>query len=266
MRSALVAIVLAACSAIGLADESAPRNRVERDQFGAIVRGDVTEKRLALVFTGDEFGESTAPILDALKKRGEKASLFVTGRFLRTEAFKPLIARIIAEGHYLGPHSDGHLLYCDWDRREKSLVSKKEFTDDLRKNRAGLRAAGALADKSRQYFVPPYEWYNAEQVRWSRELGITLINFTPGSGSNRDYAREDDKHFVPSQKILEDILTYEQKAPNGLNGFLLLLHLGSGRKDPFHSKFGQMCDELAKLGYRFQRVDELLTATPADSQ
>ena len=40
-----------------------------RDKYGAIIRGDVTAKKLALVFTGDERGESTAPILDALKER-----------------------------------------------------------------------------------------------------------------------------------------------------------------------------------------------------
>ena len=68
--------------------------------------------------------------------------------------------------------------------------------------------------RSSRLLVPPYEWYNREQVTWSRELGVTLINFTPGSGSNRDYAREDDKHFVPSQRIflerpaLRPLLTY----------------------------------------------------------
>ncbi len=89
-------------------------------------------------------------------------------------------------------------------------------------------------------------------------MGVTLINFTPGSGSNRDYAREDDPHFVGAQKIYDDILAYERKDPHGLNGFLLLLHLGSGRKDPFHSRLGPLCDELIKRGYTFERVDRLL--------
>jgi hypothetical protein len=87
---------------------------------------------------------------------------------------------------------------------------------------------------------------------------VTLINFTPGSGSNRDYAPEGDRHFVPSRRIYDGILAYEQKDPHGLNGFLLLLHLGSGRKDPFHPLLGPLCDELARRGYRFERVGELL--------
>ena len=95
-------------------------------------------------------------------------------------------------------------------------------------------------------------------------MGVGLINFTPGSGSNRDYAPEGDRVFVPSQRILDDLLAYEQKDPHGLNGFLLLLHLGSGRRDPFHSQLGKLCDELAKRGYEFARVDELLISPPGE--
>lgn len=66
---------------------------VERDPYGAIVRGDVNSKKLALIFTGDEFGESTGPILDALKARGRQASFFVTGKFLRQARHSRLRAK-----------------------------------------------------------------------------------------------------------------------------------------------------------------------------
>jgi len=58
--------------------------------------------------------------------------------------------------------------------------------------------------------------------------------------------------------MYDDILAYERKDPHGLNGFVLLLHLGSGRKDPFHPMLGPLCDELSKRGYEFERVDGLL--------
>jgi peptidoglycan/xylan/chitin deacetylase (PgdA/CDA1 family) len=230
---------------------------IQRDEYGAIVRGDVASKKLALIFTGDEFGESTAPILDILKSRRQQGSFFVTGNFLRRSELKPLVRRIVREGHYLGPHSDSHPLYCDWDERERSLVTKTFFTADLRKNIAALRAVGAMRPGKPAYFVPPYEWYNREHVQWSRELGVELINFTAGSGSNRDYAREDDPKFVSSRRIYDDILAYERKDPDGLNGFLLLLHLGSGRRDPFHAQFPSLCDALSRRGYESVRVDEL---------
>ena len=253
----LVAWLLWSWSTAGA--ESPPGVHLLCDNYGAIIRSDVIEKKLALVFTGGSFGESTGPILDALKARSIRGGFFVTGEFLRQPALRPLLERAIAEGHYVGPHSDTHPLYCSWDDRVESLVTRAFFERDLSKNLADLRALGALNRGQPVFFIPPYEWYNRDHVRWSRELGVTLINFTPGSGSNRDYARESDPRFVPSQKIYDDILVYEREDPHGLNGFILLMHLGSGRKDSFHHQLGPLCDELSKRGYELVRVDKLLS-------
>ena len=239
--------------------EFSPSNRPWTFVEGAPVRGDTSHKLVALVFTGGEFGEGTPHILDALATRRMSANFFVTGDFLRNPELRPLISRMIADGHYVGPHSDAHPLYCPWEDRSRTLVTKAFFAADLRKNIDDLRALGALREVGRPvYFVPPYEWYNAEQTRWARDMGVVLLNFTPGSGSNRDYAPEGHKSFVPSAKIVDDILAYERKDPHGLNGFLLLLHLGSQRQDKVHPHLGRLLDELAARGYAFVRVDEML--------
>ncbi len=238
--------------------EPTAAGRLLRDHYGAIIRGDQGTKKLALVFTGDEYGESLEPILAALKPRKIKAAFFVTGNFLCQPALRSLLKRAAAEGHYVGPHSNSHPLYASWDERDKSLVTEEFFKKDLQRNIADLRAAGVLGATRPIFFIPPYEQCNGDQVRWSRKLGVTIINFTPGSGSNRDYAKEDDSHFASSQQIYDDILAFEQKDPHGLNGFVLLLHLGSGRKDPFHPRLGALCDELRQRGYEFERVDRLL--------
>lgn len=257
MRNAVTDFVAIAL-AIG-ALLSAAAADVARDAYGGIVRGDQHAKRLALVFTGDEKGESTEPILDTLKNHRIHGSFFVTGNFIEQPALRKQIERAIADGHYVGPHSNRHPLYASWEQREKSLITDAEFTADLKANIASLKKVGALRDNKTVYFIPPYEQFNRDQVTWSQPLGVTLFNFTPGSGSNRDYAPEGDAHFVSSQKIYDDILAYERKDAHGLNGFILLLHLGSGRKDPFHPRLGALCDELTKRGYEFVRVDELLT-------
>jgi endoglucanase len=253
-----IGVIFAVLHAVSTQAESPPSDRLVHDKYGAIIRGDVTVKKLALVFTGDERGESASPILDTLKKRNLKAAFFVTGKFVRNPKFQPLLKRAIAEGHYVGPHSDSHPLYCSWEDRDKSLVTEEFFASDLKKNISGLEELGGLRGRMPRLFIPPYEWFNRDQIRWCKPLGVTLINFTPGSGSNRDYAPEGDRHFVPSQKIYDDILAYEKKDPHGLNGFVLLLHLGSGRKDPFHPMLGPLCDEIVERGYKFSRVDELL--------
>ncbi len=229
-----------------------------REPHGAIIRGDTSEKKIALVFTGDTFANSVSPILDALKERDIRAGFFVTGNFARNAAFRPFLDRMRTEGHYVGLHSDSHPLYCDWTNRDNSLVTKQFFMKDLRANLASLRTINALQLNEPVLFIPPYEWYNHDQAAWCQELGVTLINFTPGSGSNRDYAPESDRVFVASEKLRDDILAYERKDPAGLNGFILLLHVGTERKDPFHPQLGPLCDELTQRGYEFVRVDEFL--------
>src|SRR5205823_5047752 len=142
---------------------------------GGVIRGDQSKKQLALIFTGGDFGEGTGQIIDTLKARRIKASFFVTGAFLAKPELQASIKRIVAEGHYLGPHSDSHSLYCPWDDRSRTLVSEEFFKDDLQKNINELRERfGALPLSPERvpaqrevpalnppiYFIPPYEWFN----------------------------------------------------------------------------------------------------------
>lgn len=217
---------------------------------------------MAIVFTAGDHSEGIDTILRVAGERKIEVAFFVTGNFLRQ---KPDDAkRILAAGHLLGPHSDQHLLYCPWDDRSKSLVSEAEFKADLEKNMADLRAIGVQTT----LFMPPYEWFNRQHVKWASEMGLTLINFTPGSGSNRDYIPESDPKFLPSARLVDDILAYERRDPNGLNGFILLLHAGSLRKDKMHDQFDRLVDALQQRQYEIVRVDELLnlesSKTPRD--
>ena len=91
-------------------------------------------------------------------------------------------------------------------------------------------------------------------------MGLTLINYTPGTRSNADYTGEKDKNFRSAQVIWDSIIKKEREDPHGLNGFLFLLHVGAGpeRTDKFHYRFGALLDYLEAKGYRFVRVDTLL--------
>ena len=226
---------------------------------GGIIRGPVNEKKIALVFTGHSFAEGGATVLDELKKHHAHGSFFFTGDFLTNADFAPLIKRIVSEGHYLGPHSDKHVLYADWEKPEKTLVTQKEFRRDLEANLKKIERFGVNRAEVK-YFLPPFEWFNADIVRWSAEAKLTLVNFTPGTRSNADYMGDDDSHFISSEKIFQSIVQRERDDPHGLNGFLLLLHVGSGpaRTDKFAARFGELLDVLTAKGYEFVRVDELL--------
>lgn len=219
---------------------------------GGIVRGDVRQKTIALVFTGGDYADGVPTILRVCKERAIPASFFVTGDFLRKH--EDAARSILAAGHFLGPHSDKHLLYCDWNDRGKTLVSEEAFKQDLRKNLKDLRALGTEP----KFFLPPFEWFNDDQVKWSRELGLTLVNFSPGSGSNRDYIPESDPKFTSSAEIAAGILEYETRDPHGLNGFLLLLHAGSARTDKMTDQLDKIVVELKKRGYEFVALESLV--------
>ncbi|MBI5382405.1 MAG: polysaccharide deacetylase family protein [Opitutae bacterium] len=233
---------------------------------GGIVRGPQDRRELTLVFTGHTFAEGGAVILDALARHRARAGFFLTGDFLANADFSPLVRRIVAEGHYLGPHSDRHLLYCPWSGPKRTLIAKETFAADLTANLEKIVRLGVPRDRIR-YFLPPYEWHNAEIAAWSTEQGLTIVNYTPGTRANADYTGEAERNFVSSQTIFTSIEQRERADPQGLNGFILLLHLGSGpgRTDKFHSRFGELLDLLAARGYRFVRVDEMLDAARPNS-
>lgn len=248
--------------------EESPRRGIARSivrvqcemRDGGIIRGPKDQKRLALVFTGHEFAEGGDLILDELTEHGGKGSFFLTGDFLRNPSFAKLITRIASEGHYLGPHSDKHLLYCAWENPTNTLVTEEQFTIDLYANLRLMPNAAWNTRRPSRYFLPPFEHYNGDIVDWTRKSRWNLINFTPGTRSNADYTGEADKNFVSSPTIFESILKREREDPHGLNGFLLLLHIGSGpgRADKFHARFGELLDTLTNKGYQFVGVDDLL--------
>ena len=226
---------------------------------GGIIRGPVGEKRIALVFTGNSFAEGGEIILNALARHDARASFFLTGDFLTNRQFTPLVRRMVAAGNYVGPHSDKHLLYCDWDKPAETLVTRAEFRGDLDANLNKLELFG-MRRSSVKFFLPPFEQFNGDIVRWSAEMGFALVDFTPGTRANADYTGAADRNFVSSQRIFDSIVEREGEDPHGLNGFILLLHLGSGpgRADKFANRFGELLDFLAGKGYEFVRVDELL--------
>ena len=194
-----------------------------------------------------------------MQQTGAKASFFFTGRFYRNKQFKPIIQRLKKDGHYLGPHSNEHLLYCDWNKRDSLLVTKEQFTNDLLRNYATMQAYGITKAKA-HYFLPPYEWYNDSIAAWTNDLQLQLINFTPGTLSNADYTTPDAKNYRSSETIYQSILNYEKRAPSGLNGFILLLHIGTDaqRTDKLYNRLTELIQWLRQRQYQLVRVDELL--------
>jgi endoglucanase len=208
-----------------------------------------------LVFTGDTFAEGGDHIANTLKAKHVDASFFFTGNFYRNREFERLIKRLNSDGHYLGPHSDRHLLYCSWTNRDSLLESRDQFTKDLLANYTAMEKFG-IKKKNARYFIPPYEWYNDSISNWTSRLGIQLINYSPGTRSTADYTTPDLKNYRSSEEIMQSI----KAKGDDLNGFILLLHIGTAnaRTDKFYRRLDELIEFLRSRKYEMVRIDELL--------
>lgn len=226
---------------------------------GAIVRGDTTKPALSLVFTGGKYADGGDHIAAVLKKQKVEAGFFFTGEFY--EKFPALIKKLVSHGHYLGPHSYDHLLYCAWENRDSTLITQKEFLQDLDKNYEVMKKFGIEREHS-PIFLPAYEWYNQDIANWCREENITLINMTHGTLSHTDYTTPSMKRYWSSDTIYQSILEYETSNNSGLNGFILLIHIGTHpeREDKFYYELENLITDLKKRGYEFLRIDELIAS------
>ena len=160
------------------------------------------------------------------------------GGFSEIPRFDRLSLVCATEGHLVGPHSDAHLLYASWENPPRLLVTRLQFQTDLQANLHALAAHGIPPGDVR-LFLPPYEHHTEEIACWTKEAGLTLVNMTPGCRSHTDYMTDRDPHFISAENIVASILTRERTDPDGLNGFLLLMHPGAGpgrTRDHLHDR------------------------------
>ena len=223
-----------------------PDRNIYRD--GGIIRTDPSVRHIDFVFTAADKADGAERIISTLRKYNIKGGFFFTGEFF--ELYPDVVRRLVAEGHYVGSHSYGHLLYAPWGKRDSLLVTRQEFEEDMFKSYKVLRELG-ITDAP--YFIPPYEHYNATISSWARQLGLQVINYTPGTLTNGDYTTPGMSRYFSSKEILGKVREYERTDPDGLNGHIMLIHFGTdpSRTDKFYDKLPGLIRELRRKGYSF---------------
>ncbi|HPS95747.1 MAG TPA: glycoside hydrolase family 9 protein [Bacteroidales bacterium] len=226
---------------------------VVKDSQGAIVRINPDKKVIYLIFSADSMFQGGEKIIGTLAKNKIKGSFFLTGNFARLPQMKPVIAKMIDAGHYVGAHSDRHLLYAPWDKRDISLVAGDSLINDIKRNiqeleKFGIKPADAL------WFLPPYEWYNKESVYTASVLGFKTINYTPGTATPADYTEPSMKSYKTSRELMDKLFAFEKE--KNLNGALILIHPGvvAERPDKLYDSLDSIIKRLKKLGYTFEKL------------
>ncbi len=239
----------------GMAQDGVGEDNNVYEQAGGIIKGDPNKKNITLVFTADEWADGADDIISTLKKNNIKGAFFFTGRFLELHA--DVVRRLVADGHYVGSHSYGHLLYSPWENRDSMLITKQQFMDDMRKSYAALARFGITQDKA-PFFIPPYEYYNSTVYSWARQMGLQIINFTPGTGTNADYTIPSMKNYRSSDVIEKRLLDYERA--HSLNGHFLMIHFGTSpeRTDKFYKRLPKVIKNLRHKGYSFVSLKDMI--------
>lgn len=224
----------------------------QRDAFGCTVRAD---SGVRLVFSADSMFEGGPKVVETLKAAGIKASFFFTGNFLREKGNDSIIRRIIADGHYVGPHSDRHILLADWNRRRTPLVTVDSLMTDLMRNYKELERFG-ISPERESVVLPPYEWCAAIHGEAYRRAGFIPVNPSPEIETYCDYTTPDMPEYRSSEYMINQLFDVEKE--RGLDGTIIIFHAGTqdSRTDKLYDHLPEIIERL-KEKYAFHTFYDL---------
>lgn len=228
-------------------------------------RGNVDKMKIALTFDGGYLDNAAHEILDILKQENVKATLFLTGIFIRK--YPELVRRMADEGHVIGNHSwtHPHLTTYAQNRKHQTLA---HITAEIVQQEL-LRTAELYKRVTGQKIDPlwraPYGEHNQEIRQWAAEVGFRHIGWTVGKNSGEHMDSMDwvaDKHspaYHTADEIAEKILSFGAESSTRANGSIILMHLGSERSDDYpHLKLPMIIDQFKKRGYEIATIPEML--------
>ena len=209
-------------------------------QYDALYRRETQEKVLYLTFDAGYENGNTAPILDALKKHGVKATFFLVGNFLETEP--DLVRRMAAEGHTIGNHTYSH-------PDMSQIATEDAFRQELEKNESLYRSI--TGEEMAKLYRPPQGKYSESNLQMAQQLGYHTVFW---SLAYVDWYQDD-------QPTKEE--AFAKLLPRVHPGAVVLLHSTS-------STNGEILDELLSqwesLGYTFGDLErDLLGPAPQPS-
>lgn len=187
------------------------------------------EKVIALTFDDGPWAESTAQILDILKKNNIKATFFVVGQMLKT--YPELGKRIAFEGHVLGNHTWHHWYHYF---NPQAAAFEIDNTSNLIYQTTGVKTT---------LFRPPGGIMHNGVADYARNKKYAIVMW---SADSVDYSRPG----VP--RLIRNVT--KQSKPGGI----VLMHDGGGNRSDTVEALPQIISHFRKQGYRFVTIPELL--------
>ena len=91
-------------------------------------------------------------------------------------------------------------------------------------------------------------------------MGMQLINYSPRTFSAADYTYPGFNNYRTAKEIFQSVMDAEKADVHGLNGYILLLPIGTDPKktDKFYYRPNELIKILKQKGYQFKKVNGLL--------
>jgi len=228
-------------------------------------RGDRNLRQIALTFDGGSNDNSASPILEILKQQRLRATIFLTGGFIRK--FPDVTREIVAQGHEVGNHLWSHLhltsFAMNYQHRTLPEVTREFLHEELNKTAAVFEEV--TGQPMAQLWRSPYGEHNEEIRQWAAELGYRHIGWTVGRSTDESMDTMDwvsdttSSAYRSANEILQRLLRIADGNGEAANGGIVLMHLGSQRRgDEAYQMLPQLIHELRAKQYEIVTVSQLL--------
>lgn len=229
-----------------------------------ITRGPLRSMEISITFDGGYEAYEADEILGALRARGIKTTVFLTGFFIKRH---PDVTRqIVLDGHEVGNHTmtHPHLTTFAKDFRHRTLpgISRPFLLRELRRTEEIFKKVTGV--EMAPLWRAPYGEINDTLRRWALKEGYLHVGWTYDHGSREsldtlDWVHDTSSRFYHSSTEIKARILGFGKDSNGVRGGIILMHLGTERRiDRVSSILGEMLDDLTDMGYRFVKVSRLL--------
>lgn len=222
-------------------------------------RGDPGRKMVALTFDAGSDNNHTHEILAILNEYQLKCTLFLTGKFM--ERYPEIVQEIVANGHEVANHTYSHPHLTSYsENRQHQLrpgVSREFVQKQLYKADSVFYAL--TGSRLKPYWRAPFGEYNEQILTWAAEMGYLHVHWT-GNFDTHDWVTDETSELYHTpQEIFEQVLKLEKESARGLNGVIILMHLGSQRQENhIFEILPHLIQEIRSRGYTFCTISELL--------
>lgn len=230
-----------------------------------ISRGNIGRRELVLTFDGGSEADSVDSILQTLRQYHVRSTIFLTGEFIQTH---PDLTKSIAAEHEVGNHtfSHEHLTTFAQNSKQDTLpnITREEVQRELRKTEdLFFQVTGK---RMSPVWRAPYGEQNQQIRSWAAEIGYTHVAWTSDLHTHQNMDSLDwvpdaeTPGYFPAVVMKDRLLSFGQNEPNQANGGIILMHLGSERKqeDRITAYLPEIIDTYRQRGYEFITASELI--------